>query len=276
MLIDNKKLLPVNDYVFKRIFTYTGNEEVTKDFISNVIGRKVQKVNLNVSPILEKDLRDDKIGVLDLKAELDDNVLCNIEMQVVNKRNIEKRLLFYWSKMYSSGIKEGEDYSKLKRTISILIADFELDSLKEIAKYHSMWQIRENDYQKIVLTKDLELHILELPKTVYWFMNENKRELMKDLMSWSKFLINPNKLEEKDMSNKNIKKAKEIYDKLQNDEHEKYLAELREKYILDKNWCIESGREEGREIGKKEIIQKLKDSDISKDELKKILKIIEN
>ena len=49
---------------------------------------------------------------------------CNIEMQVVNKSDIEKRLLYYWSRLYGKSI-----------------------------KFHST-----------VLTDALEIHIIELPK----------------------------------------------------------------------------------------------------------------
>ena len=35
--------------------------------------------------------------------------LVYVEMQICDKKNIEKRLLFYWSKMYSQGIKQGQD-----------------------------------------------------------------------------------------------------------------------------------------------------------------------
>ena len=58
---------------------------------------------------------DDKIGILDIKAKIDNNINCDIEMQVINKRNIEKRLLFYWSKMYDTSVKEGQDYTVLEK-----------------------------------------------------------------------------------------------------------------------------------------------------------------
>ena len=35
------------------------------------------------------------------------------------------------------------------------------------------------------------------------------------------------------MSNKEIVKAKKVLEEISQDEHERYLAELREKYILD-------------------------------------------
>ena len=56
---------------------------------------------------------------------------CDIEMQVVDKNDIERRLLFYWSRLFSKSIKAGKDYSKLEKTIAILITDYELESLKK-------------------------------------------------------------------------------------------------------------------------------------------------
>ena len=107
---------------------------------------------------------DDKIGILDIKAKIDNNINCDIEMQVINKRNIEKRLLFYWSKMYDTSVKEGQDYTGLEKSIVILIADYELQGLNEIKKYITKWNIREEEYQKIVLTEVMEIYIIELPK----------------------------------------------------------------------------------------------------------------
>ena len=42
---------------------------------------------------------DDKVGILDVKAKINGNINCDIEMQVVDQKNIEKRILFYCSKM---------------------------------------------------------------------------------------------------------------------------------------------------------------------------------
>ena len=82
--------------------------------------------------ILEKDLFDDKVGILDIKAKINSCINCDIEMQVVDKNDIERRLLFYWSRLFSKSIKAGKDYSKLEKTIAILITDYELESLKKI------------------------------------------------------------------------------------------------------------------------------------------------
>ena len=97
----------------------------------------MEKLDLKESPILEKDLYDDKVGILDIRARLDNKRICNIEMQVIKYNNIEERILYYWSKLYAGEIKEGEDYKKLNKTIIILIADFILDRTKGVPKVHT-------------------------------------------------------------------------------------------------------------------------------------------
>ena len=68
--IDNKILDPKNDYVFKRIFGHVGNEDITKDLLSAILGEKITSVELDNNPILEKDLPDSKVGILDIKAKI--------------------------------------------------------------------------------------------------------------------------------------------------------------------------------------------------------------
>ena len=178
---------PKNDYVFKRIFGHTGNEEITKGLLQSIIPDKIDKIELDSNPITEKDLLDDKVGILDIKAKLNDgNVNCDIEMQVVDQKDIEKRILFYWSKMYIQTLRVGEDYETLKRCIVILITDYDLDKLKKIPEYVTKWKIREEKYSKLVLTNDLELYIISLEKAKN--STKNKKE---ELYNWLKFINNP-------------------------------------------------------------------------------------
>ena len=77
--------------------------------------------------------------------------------------------------------------------------------------------------------------------------------------------------------NENVKEAVENMEKLKNDEHEQYLAWLREKYTLDMNTAKKVGRkEEKRETVKRmleanisiEII--VKATEVSEEEIEKI------
>ena len=261
-----------NDYVFKRIFGRTGNEDITKSLLTSIIPDKIEKIKLDSNPITEKDWLDDKIGILDIKAELNNNIVCNIEMQICDKNNIEKRLLFYWSKMYIQGIHQGEDYDELKRTIVILISDYNLKRLNEIPECITKWNVREQKYGQVILTDVLEIYIIELNKLDNDLLKNNYK-----LKSWLYFIKNSEVLKnmrsEEDI--KEIKKAEKILEDISADEHERWLAEMRLKYIRDKkaieDFGYDKGYEQGMEKGieqgitkkQEEMVKKLKERDMN-------------
>ena len=231
--------------MFKRIFGHIGNEDITASLISSIVKKQITNVKLDNNTILEKDLFDDKVGILDIRAKIDNNINCNIEMQLVDKKNIEKRILFYWSKMYSSSIKAGKDYDDLEKTIVILISDYELDSLKKIPKYQTKWQIREEEYHQIILTDVMELYIIETSKFMKY--SEKSENNYKEKNLWLKFIENPEVV--KMSENAEIQKAQRELEKISNDEHERYLAELREKYIMDQKATEDAGYNKGKTAG---------------------------
>ena len=224
---------------------------------------------------------DDKVGILDIKAKIDNEINCDIELQVVDRKNIEKRILFYWSKMYNMSIKSGKDYNTLEKGIVILISDYELDVLKEIEKYITKWNIREEEYQKIILTDVMEIYIIELPK-----FEKYKEKTDNKLNSWVKFIENPEVVDMKE--NKEVCKAKKVLEEISQDEHERYLAELRQKYIMDQKAIegagfdkgLKAGIEQGIEQKTIEIAKKLKEQNIDIEVISKVtglsIKEIEN
>jgi len=204
-----------------------------------------------------------KFGILDIRAKINNNINCNIEMQVANKKDIQKRIMFYWGKLFTSSITSGEEYSELEKTIVIIFIDFELDNLNHIQKYLTKWGAREEDYSKTLLTDVMEIYIIELPK-----FKKYGDDGTTDLSSWVKFINNPEVI---DMSEKKeaIKKAKEILEEMSKDKHERELAEYREKYIRDQKACesfgfdnglkqgLEQGLKQGREEARKEKTEEI-------------------
>ena len=245
----NKKIRrypPKMDIIFQAIFGEVGSENITKDFLEKILKRKIEKISLDKNPILRRELKDDKLGILDIVTELDGKEKCNIEMQLIDKNNIIERMLYYWSKMYTRQIKAGDDYNKLEKTIVILIADFNIKGL-EAVEYHSTWKIIEtNSVKKLILTDKFELDIIELSKI-------KGRENEKDqLLDWLIFLENPEservirKMEE----NENLKEAVEKLDRISEDEKMQRIIELREKAIRDEHAIYAKGVDDGIEEGK--------------------------
>ena len=183
--------------------------------------------------------------------------------------------------MYTQTIKEGNKYNDLKKSICVLIADFELDGLKEIKKYITKWNIMEEEYKSVILTDVLELVIIELPK----YMKYAKKEKRENLNLWLDFFKNPeviimvNENDEKNIkeTKEAIKKAQENLEKISKNEHERYLAELREKYIRDQVAVQEygyiKGKEEGKEEGRIELIRTMIDNGVPISQIADMLKL---
>ncbi len=83
------------------------------------------------------------------------------------------------------------------------------------------------------------------------------------LADWVKFIINPKVI---NMENEDVKKAKEVLDEISQNEEERHLAELREKYIMDQKATEAAGYDKGFETGTKkrtlELAKKLKSKNI--------------
>ena len=137
---ENKLLSPKLDAIFQVIFGEVGSERITKEFIETILGREVGEIDLSKNQILKRELKEEKLGILDVLVEIDGKEKCNLEMQVANQADILDRILFYWAKLFTKGFRAGENYGKLKKTIVVLIANFEIKGLERL-KYHTKWQI---------------------------------------------------------------------------------------------------------------------------------------
>ena len=256
-----KKILsPKLDVVFHMIFGEQKHERITKKLIEDIIEEKVETIELEKTPYLWGEQAEDKIGIVDVRATINNKNPIDIEMQIVDNKNIEKRILFYWSKLYLKQLKEGEKYNKLERSIGIVFLDYEIERLKELP-VHTKWQILNTENGKYILTKDLELHIIEMPKI-------REKEVEGAIRKWIMFLENPEGEETKKMAEREpeIKEAIEALEYISNDEAKARIAELREKYIADRASELETAEEKGKKV----IAKKLKAIGISIEKIKEI------
>ena len=105
------------------------------------------------------------------------------------------------------------------------------------------------------MTEDLEIHIIELPK-----ITEKLEE--GSLKKWILFLENPEGEETKKMAEKEkeIKEEIETLEDISSDEAKIRIAELREKYIMDRESELETAEEKGIKEGIKKIAKRMKKS----------------
>ena len=245
--IGNDGLLrPKNDVVFQALFT-RGKEKITKDLLEKILRMKIHSIELDKSKDLLNENKNDKNGRLDLRAVINDNIECDIEVQLTTHEKMLPRFLLYWAKMYSANLKVGDEYSKLRRTISIIIVDGELPEFKGIKKAQTNWQIREEEYKSIILTSYFEICIIELPKAI----REYKTNKENGALQWMMFLENPEDVEVTKImeENENIKEAKEELDRISQDDILRRMAFKAELERMDHAQLMYEARRDGKKEG---------------------------
>ena len=240
-------LKPKIDVVFHALFK-KGNEKITKAMIQAATKEKIESINLDSDRHILGRYTEEKLGILDLKATLDNGTICDIEIQLADNKDTSERFLFYWSRIYSSQLVKGDDYCKLNKVIGLIIIDYEFEKTKEIESLSTKWKIKEvSTGKQIELTDVLELYIIEIPKARRMLEKEPKNELAQ----WVLFLNDPNESEVSKImeDNKEIKEAMNELEKISEDEELRRVAELREKAIRDEKNGLRHAREDGLKEG---------------------------
>ena len=245
-----KMLSPKLDIVFQALFGDVGSEKITGRFLQSILKQEVSEVDLSQNIVLRREQEDDKLGILDIIAKVNEKEYCNIEMQLVDTGEIRERILYYWSKIYARQLKKGQKYRELEKTIVILIANFEIKGLEDL-KYHTEWKIMDKETRKVILTDKFELRIIELPKI--------KEEEQEELIDWLLFLENPQseRVKTKMEENEELKEAVEKLEGMSEDDYMQRIADLREKAILDYNSGMGNALRKGIKKGKLETAKKM-------------------
>lgn len=261
------------DYAFKRVFGRNGNEGILKDFLESILDIEIKDIIIQ-NPEIPKNMRDSKIGILDVRAEINGKEIIEVEMQVQNQYNIDKRSPIYITKIYSDQLKEGDSYVKVKKVAVINILNF---NYYERNSYHSVGRMKfenskENEkvdmgyiLEEQYVTDDLEMHFIELPK----FRKKNP-DISSKLDQWLWLICGEEeKIKMAKNENEKIKEAKSELEKLEMSPEDRELYELRLKAIRDEINIRESGytdgMRDGEEKGKKEIAKNLLKQNIAID-----------
>ena len=266
-------LQPKNDVVFKALFS-RGKPRITQAMLEAILKMKIDKLELDKSTDLLNENADDKNGRLDLRAIINGNTECDIEVQLTSNDNIAERFVYYWAKMYAANLKIGDTYSDLRKTISIIILDDDFKLTKNLGKPHTTWKIRESENTHLILTDYFEIIIIEIPKVLKAY-HKNPND---EVLQWMLFLDNPEKEEVTRImeENKDIKEAKEELDRISQDDILRRKALNRTLEIADR-LQLKKEAEEALEKGKKEktneIVKRMKDADLSIEQIAQIVKL---
>ena len=256
------RISPRVDIAFKKIFGVEENKDLLISLINSVVGSEGQVSDVTLlNPYNLKNFKTDKLSILDIKARGLDGKLFNIEIQISDAADYDKRALYYWAKIYTEQLKVGEDYSKLSKAIGIHILNF--TSIPEAQRYHNIFHITEKE-SGLLYCKDLELHTIELTK----FSNNYDEELV-DIVAkvnnaldmWIAFLTRHDLLKldnlPKELDDPNLKKAINVLEVMNFTDIERDAYEDHLKWLMTEASTLkkyeQKYREEGREEGRVEV-----------------------
>ena len=239
-----------NDFMFSKVMR---DKEICRETLEILLDKKIGEITYidNQKTI---DINYDAKSVrLDVYVE-DEQRIYNIEMQVVNKKDLAKRSRYYQGMIDLNAIEKGEIYRDLKDSIVIFICKF--DPFGEgLSKYTF-----EN-----ICNENKELYLKDGTSKVFFNTKDYYKESKEDAKSFLEYI------EKETISENNF--VKKLEQKIRNiKENKEWRAEymkslLREQEIARDNFKkgklegiaegVVKGREEGREEGMAEGIEKI-------------------
>ena len=239
------KINRMNDFYFKYLLGSEQRKHLTIQFLNAVLYENEETQIEDVS-FLDKDQDPDfaheKLSKLDILARTNTGMQIDIEVQVLKHAYLSERFLYYWAGLYGSQLKEKDQYTQLKPTISIILLDFVY--LPETA-WHNVYHIC-NDISKQRLTEHFAMHFIEMKKFTY----SDIKKLTK-LGTWAAYFSNcdAKEMEVLTMNNNVMKDVAKAENAFTNDETMRYQYMLREKAIRDYYSGLDDAKQEGIAIG---------------------------
>jgi predicted transposase/invertase (TIGR01784 family) len=206
----------------------------------------------------------DKSSILDIRAVLEDCAKANIEVQLRNLGNMDRRSLFYWSREYTRSLGRGQDYLELPNVVSVNIVNF--NSLPSRG-YHTTFHLWDDEEKSVMLTEALEIHFIEMPKFRALPEKDIRNDPLQRWLSWFDKDSPPELIEELINMDTGIERAAERAAYVAQDKEALRAYQMREMALSDYtsgiNYARREGRQEGRQERNFEIARKLKSIGVS-------------
>ena len=270
---NGKEISLRNDDVFKIALGKNENVHLLKDFLQAILKREITNIVVKTEVTLDKTVKNSKECRLDLLAEIDNKEQINVEIQNSNKYNTVSRSLYYGSTLYRNSLKEGEDYNKAKRTVVIMILDY--NEFKD-GIYHEVARMKR-DYNNEIITDKVEYHYIQLPKFI-----ETVKEIKTDEEMWIAYISNQLDKEEKGeliRMKKSIEEINAIVDEVMNDKDVYDALTIRELNEYDRkaalSYAKEKGEAEGERKNKIETAKKMLEMNMPKEQIIEITGLTE-
>jgi predicted transposase/invertase (TIGR01784 family) len=269
------EVIPIVDIAFKKIFGVEENEDLLISLINSIVEIEDQVCEIQIlNPYNAQTYKLQRLSILDIKAKNKEGKRFNIEMQIADQGDYDKRALYYWAKLYSAQLKKSFTYKSLSKAIGIHILNF--TSIPKLPDYHNVFRITEKK-SGAVYFKDLELHTIELKKfNEKEGLAETLKKVKSSLDKWLTFLTKYDLLESnnlpEELDEPELKKAVRVLEVMNFTEAEIEVYEDHLKWLMTEASALEKAEVKGFEKGIEKGIQQEK-IEIAKSMLSKGLDI---
>ncbi len=173
-----------NNVVFKAV--YGREEKECKEALIAVLNLILEREEDSITSIEYRNpfnLRErpsQKESILDIKAETSGGELLDLEIHLFYDGDFIPRNLYYHGGLLKETLESGENYDRIKKTISIYIVNFTL--FENTDRFHCRFQFKEQD-ENFPLTDMTQMHYLELPK-----VNPGRKKAVSELTELERYL----------------------------------------------------------------------------------------
>ena len=266
----NREIDKLNDLFVRYLLGKNGNENMLEDMVNAALSdfnfeevkdlEIIDPYNLSENIDLKESIIDIPKGTPSAKAKTKDNQTVIIEIQLCGNMDFVKRIFYYISKNIVNELKEGEDYKKLPRIISINLLNFNLDFGDE-GKPHRCFKLIDTKNHNIDLDF-IQMHIIEAKRFIEIIEKSTLNELKKNrLLTWMKFFTSKNlKAIEKELMEANpiMTKVIEEYKRFTSDDKLMRAYDARDAFLLGQKMMLDREREEGIKEGQISIAKTMK------------------
>ena len=232
-----------NDFMFKAVLQR--NQTALKGLLCALLHMRMEEIVVVriQNPIEIGGMIDEKKMMLDLKLELNDSRILDIEMQVVDEGNWSERSLAYLCRAFDQ-LEKGDKYLDVKETIHIGILNFTPQGFPEklYLEYYFYNLDTAHKYSDKMSIRVLQLNQLK---------KELDEQIRPEIYNWAQ-LFKAETWEEMRMlaeRDESIKECIFTYKELTADEKARMQSEARDDYYRRLNWAEERGIRKGMEKG---------------------------
>ena len=226
------------------------NPNLLRQMLQAVLGVVIVELEIK-NPEIPGDLSPDKQIALDVRARDQEGRWFDVEMQTYGDPALAERLLFNWARLYSSQLGQGERYSELKPTYTIVWCLPVL--FPQLEKLHSVFEARDTISGEL-FSEHLQIHLLQLAK-LGCALDTNS-----EVTRWARFFVarTQQELQALAAESATMEEAKNTLDELSNDRHARWAAEDRARsqatYRARLDKAAADGRSEGRLAGRQQML----------------------